>query len=63
MPVFINKVVFRGDIQPGPAVGDKPAAAASGAAEDSAAQAALIEAVTRAVLDHLERERDRGEAR
>ncbi len=56
MPVFINEVVFRGDVQRAREPGD---AAASAAAADPAKREALIAEVTQAVIDYLERELDR----
>lgn len=56
MPVFINEVVFRGDVQRAPeAIEGRDAARPRGPAE----REALIAEVTRAVLEHLERELDR----
>lgn len=56
MPVFINEVVFRGDVQraqePGDAVTGAPAA-------DPAQREALIAEVTQAVIDYLESELER----
>lgn len=56
MPVFINEVVFRGDVQQArePAEGADAAMAASPAQRE-----ALIAEVTQAVIDYLERELDR----
>jgi hypothetical protein len=57
MPVFINEVVFRGDVQ---RAGDKPDPAPGvNAGSGPAARQQLIDEVTRAVLDYLEREMDR----
>ena len=57
MPVFINEVVFRGDVQ---RAGDAPAAAPGGGTGfDPATRQQLIDDVTQAVLDYLEREMDR----
>lgn len=57
MPVFINEVVFRADLQR--ARGTSDAAPGSGNADDPAGRQALIDEVTRAVLDYLEREMER----
>ncbi len=56
MPVFINEVVFRGDIQ---GDGNQRDAADGNVNADSARHEALIAEVTQAVLDHLERGLDR----
>jgi phenylpyruvate tautomerase PptA (4-oxalocrotonate tautomerase family) len=56
MPVFINEVVFRGDVQ---RAQEPREAGASAAAPDPAMREALIAEVTQAVIDHLERELDR----
>ena len=57
MPVFINEVVFRGEIQRDT---EAPSAApVAGAAMDGNARAALIAEVAQAVIDRLERELDR----
>ncbi len=56
MPVFINEVVFRGDVQRAQEPGD---AATSAPAADPAKRESLIAEVTQAVIDYLERELDR----
>jgi hypothetical protein len=60
VPVFIDEIVFRGEIRP-------PAAAspaAPGAAQASGAERdALVSEVAQAVLDHLERTIERLEER
>ena len=58
MPVFINEVVFRGEIQR-PAESGQRATAGSQPADDPAARARLVAEVTQAVIDQLERELDR----
>jgi phenylpyruvate tautomerase PptA (4-oxalocrotonate tautomerase family) len=55
MPVFINEVVFRGDLQRAPQAGESAGAATL----DAAQREALIAEVTQAVIDYLERELDR----
>jgi hypothetical protein len=55
MPVFINEVVFHGDIQRAQDNGEP----ASGAAGDPVKREALVAEVTQAVIDYLERELDR----
>lgn len=59
MPVFINEVVFRAEVGRAPAErsGDEPAAARP--AERQAERQALVDEVTQAVVDLLERELDR----
>jgi hypothetical protein len=57
MPVFINEVVFRGDLQGSRETRD--AAPGGGNAGDPAGRQALIDEVTQAVLDYLERELER----
>ena len=56
MPVFINEVVVRGEIDPSLATSPAPVMSAADAA---AAHAALVVAGTEAVMDRLERELDR----
>lgn len=56
MPVFINEVVIRSNVdRPGMATAGQPGSAAGTAVD----REALVAEVTRAVLDHLERELDR----
>ena len=59
MPVFINEVVFRGEIQRAGEPGQRAAAEGQPAADDLAARARLVAEVTQAVIDQLERELDR----
>jgi len=54
VPVFINEVVFRGDVQRRREPGEDDRGATSYADRD-----ALIAEVTEAVIDYLERELDR----
>jgi len=56
MPVFINEVVFRGDVQRTRETGGGADAAAGASPVE---REALIAEVTRAVIDYLERELDR----
>ncbi len=56
MPVFINEVVFRGDVRSAQGPGD---AAPGAPAAEPANREALIAEVTQAVIDYLERELDR----
>jgi len=54
MPVFINEVVFRAEVRPS-AEAPEPGAAPA----DPRQRQALVDEVTQAVLDHLERELER----
>ena len=56
MPVFVNEVVFRGDVQRAPETGarETPALAA-----DVATREALIAEVTRAAVERVKRELER----
>jgi len=56
MPVFINEVVFHGDIQ---RAQDDQEPAAGATAGGPVKREALIAEVTQAVIDYLERELDR----
>ena len=56
MPVFINEVVFRGDVKRPQAKADSSAPATEAAPAD---RAALVAEVMQQVMDQLERERDR----
>jgi len=56
MPVFINEVVFRGDVQRADQSGEGTGTAAI---TSPALREALIAEVTQAVIDYLERELDR----
>ncbi len=58
MPVFIDEIVFRGEIRP---AGSAPAAAAGPAA--AADRDGLVAEVAQAVIDHLERALERSEER
>ena len=53
MPVFINEVVVRAEVGGTKRDGDAPGASSAGD------RAALIAAITQAVLEQLERERER----
>lgn len=55
MPVFINEVVVRGEVSDAHRPGAAPSAWAAGAVD----REALIAAITQAVLEQLERERER----
>lgn len=57
MPVFIDEIVFRGEIRP---AGTAPAAAGPAAAGD---RDGLVAEVAQAVIDHLERALERSEER
>lgn len=56
MPVFINEVVFRGDVKRPQA---KPDSSAPAAAAEPIDREALVAEVMQQVIDQLERERDR----
>lgn len=56
MPVFINEVVFRGDVKRPQAKADSSAPATAAEPVD---REALVAEVMRQVIDQLERERDR----
>ena len=61
MPVFIDEIVFRGEIRtPGAAAG---AAAPAGGGAAAVDREALVAEVAQAVLDHLERALERIEER
>jgi Family of unknown function (DUF5908) len=59
MPVFINEVVFRGEVQRPAEPGQRAPAGGQPAADDPAGRARLVAEVTQAVIDQLERELDR----
>jgi hypothetical protein len=59
MPIFIDELVFRGEVVPSPRgtdSGNPQGAGADGAAAD---RQALMAEVTQAVIDHLERALER----
>ena len=60
MPVFIDEIVFRGEIRAAGAASGAAAPAASGAAAN---RDSLVAEVAQAVIDHLERALERIEER
>lgn len=58
MPIFIDELVFRGEVAPVPAGGGSERPAGNGEAS-AADRQALVAEVTEAVIDHLERALER----
>lgn len=58
MPIFIDELVFRGEVVPSPTGGGSDRSAATGEPSASDRQS-LIADVTEAVIDHLERALER----